>query len=124
MSLFNRNASRLTLLLLLASFATVSVHAQLQTEPPLPTKQKKEKKQKGQGADLEWMWQYSPDPPKNPDGREHDLIQDPNYRAFLNEYFTAPQSFWGSTTLDPRDTKRKSLLDTVDDFLTIPCKVL
>ena len=124
MTLLNRHGSRLTLFLLLASFVAVSACAQLQTEPPLPTKQKKEKKQKGQGADLEWMWQYSPDPPKNPDGREHELIQDPNYRPFLNEYFTPPQSFWGSTTLDPRDTKRKSLPDTVDDFLTVPGKVM
>ena len=105
----------------------VQVRAQLQTEPPLPTRQKDDKKkQKPQRADLEWMWQYSPDPqtPGQADGREHELIQDPHYRDFLNEYFTAPQSFWGSTTLDPRTTKRKSLADTVDDFLTIPGKVI
>jgi hypothetical protein len=124
MNLFDRKTSRLSLFLLLISFAAVSAHAQLQTEPPLPTKQKKEKKRKGQGADLEWMWQYSPDPPKNLDGRENELIQDPHYRNFLAEYFTAPQSFWGSTTLDPRDSKRKSLADTVDDFLTVPGKVV
>jgi len=109
----------------LAFFAlsTIPSRAQLQPEPPLPTKQKKEdkKKEKHGSGDLEWMWQYSPPPA---DGREHELIQDPHYRDFLNEYFTAPQSFWGSTTLDPRNTKRKSLPDTVDDFLTVPGKVL
>jgi len=114
--------------LILFAFATVHAKAQLQPEPPLPTKQKKEdkKKEKHGSGDIEWMWQYSPDPkdPAQKDGREHDLIQDPNYRPFLNEYFTAPQSFWGSTTLDPRDSKRKSLADTVDDFLTVPGKVL
>jgi hypothetical protein len=99
-----------------------AMRAQLQTEPPIPSRQKDEKKkQKPRPADLEWMWQYSPPPA---DGREHELIQDPHYRDFLEQYFTAPQSFWGSTTLDPRDTKRKSLPDTVDDFLTVPGKVL
>jgi hypothetical protein len=122
MNLFVGKKSRA--MLLLGSLLCCSLAcAQLQTEPPLPTKQKKEKKQKG-GADLEWMWQYSPDPPKNPEGRENDLIQDPHYRDFLSRNFTAPQSFWGSTTLDPRDSRRKSLADTVDDFLTVPGKVL
>lgn len=99
------------------------VKAQLISEPPLPTKQKKEdrKKDKHEQADLEWMWQYSPPPA---DGREHELIQDPHYHDFLNKYFTAPQSFWGSTTLDPRNIKRKTLAETVDDFLTVPGKVL
>jgi len=108
------------------ALSTLPARAQLQPEPPLPTKQKKEdkKKEKHGTGDLEWMWQYSPAPPATPEGREHELIQDPHYRDFLNEYFTAPQSFWGSTTLDPRDAKRKSLADTVDDFLTVPGKVL
>jgi hypothetical protein len=123
MNLFASKTSRAMLLLVGSLLCAGLACAQLQTEPPLPTKQKKEKKQKG-GADLEWMWQYSPDPPKNPEGRENDLIQDPHYRDFLSQYFTAPQSFWGSTTLDPRDSKRKSLADTVDDFLTVPGKVL
>ncbi len=116
-------AKWLVLAMLFGSVAGGSVaRAQLQTEPPLPAKQKDDKKkQKARGADLEWMWQYSPPPA---DGREHELIQDPHYRDFLNEFFTAPQSFWGSTTLDPRDTKRKSLADTVDDFLAVPGKVI
>ena len=114
--------------LLIVALSAVHAHAQLQPEPPLPTKQKKEdkKKEKHGTGDLEWMWQYTPDPkdPAQKDGREHELIQDLHYRDFLNEYFTAPQSFWGSTTLDPRNSKRKSLADTVDDFLTVPGKVL
>ncbi len=113
--------------LCLAVFAGPAL-AQLQSEPPLPTKQKKEdrKKDKQHSGDIEWMWQYSPDPqkPGQTEGREHDLIQDPHYHDFLNEYFKAPQSFWGSTTIDPRNTQKKSLPNTVDDFLTIPGKVL
>ena len=103
------------------------LRAQLLSEPPLPTRQKEDKKkQKQRPADLEWMWQYTPDPnaPGQGEGREHEFIQDPHYRDFLEQYFTAPQSFWGSTTLDPRNTTRKSLADTVDDFLTVPGKVL
>jgi hypothetical protein len=112
-------------LLAFAASTCVSAAAQLQPEAPLPTKRTDDKKKpKQRGDNLEWIWQYSPDPPQNPDGREHELIQDPNYRTFLTTYFTAPQSFWGSTTLDPRDTKRKTLADTVDDFLAIPGKVL
>ena len=114
--------------LLLFAFSAIHANAQLQPEPPLPTRQKKEdkKKEKHGSGDLEWMWQYSPDPkdPAQKDGREHELIQDPHYHDFLAEYFTAPQSFWGSTTLDPRTAKRKTLADTVDDFLTVPGKVL
>jgi hypothetical protein len=109
-------------LLLGAGLATSSACAQLQTEPPLPTRQKDDKKKaKPRPADLEWMWQYSPPPA---DGREHEFIQDPHYHDFLEQYFTAPQSFWGSTTLDPRTTKRKTLAETVDDYLTVPGKVL
>ena len=114
--------------LCLFAFSASNAMAQLQSETPLPTKQKKEdrKKDKHHSGDLEWMWQYSPDSqkPAQTEGREHDLIQDPHYRDFLNDYFKAPQSFWGSTKLDPRNSQRKSLADTVDDFLTIPGKVL
>ena len=98
--------------------------AQLIGEPPIPAKVKKDKK-RHQQADLEWMWQYGPPPV---DGRQHDLIQDPHWRPFLEEYFTAPQSFWGpgseSKDPNPNDRRRKSLPDTVDDFMTIPGRVL
>ena len=105
-------------LLLAVAFTTVSVHAQLLPEPAIPAKVKKEKRQP---ADLEWMYQYSPPPA---DGREHELIQDPAYRPFLARYFTAPQSFWGPQPTDPKSPVHKSLAETVDDFLTIPGKVL
>ncbi len=125
---FPRNSIRIAALLLICSlFAARMVQAQLQTEPPIPARQKDDKKKpRPRPANLEWMWQYTPAPDQHgqESGREHELIQDPNYRDFLEETFTAPQSFWGSTTLDPRNTKRKSLADTVDDFLTVPGNVL
>ena len=100
-----------------------AAHAQLLPEPPIPTQSKnaKAKKQTRQSADLEWLFQYSPPPV---DGREHELIQDPEYRPFLERNFTAPQSFWGPAPTDPKSPTHKSLPDTVDDFLTIPGKVL
>ena len=67
------------------------------------------------------MFQYSPPPV---DGREHELIQDPAYRPFLQRYFTAPQSFWGPQPTDPKAPVHKSLAETVDDFLTIPGQVV
>ena len=127
-SSFEVGSGKLVIAALCLALFAGAANAQLQSEPPLPTKQKKEdrKKDKQRTGDLEWMWQYSPDPqkPDQRDGREHDLIQDPHYQDFLNENFKAPQSFWGSTTLDPRNTQKKSLANTVDDFLTIPGKVL
>jgi hypothetical protein len=100
--------------------AAPTLHAQLLGEPPLPKKQKKEKQR---GADLEWMWQYSPEP-HNPDGRENQLIQDPEFPHFLEEYFTAPQSFWGPKPTDPKAPTHKSLPQTVYDFLAIPGQVI
>ena len=104
------------LLLLLAG--ALPMRAQLLPEPAIPPKAKKQKRQP---ADLEWMYQYSPPPA---DGREHELIQDPSYRPFLERYFTAPQAFWGPQPTDPKSPVHKSLADTVDDFLTIPGKVI
>ena len=106
------------LLLMAVTLAAVPAHPQLLPEPAIPAKAKKEKRRP---ADLEWMFQYSPPPA---DGREHELIQDPAYRPFLARYFTAPQSFWGPQPTDPKSPVHKSLADTVDDFLTVPGKVL
>jgi hypothetical protein len=64
--------------------------AQLLGEPPIPPKNSK--KMKRPKSDVEWLWQYSPPPVE---GREHDLIQDPHFLPFLQQNFTAPQSFWG-----------------------------
>ena len=106
-------------LLLFALLASaVPAQAQLLPEPPIPPKVKKQKRQP---VDVEWMYQYSPPPV---DGREHELIQDPQYHPFLEHYFTAPQSFWGPQPTDPKAPVHKSLAETVDDFMTIPGKVL
>ena len=100
------------------SFSALHARAQLLPEPPIPPKAKKQKRQP---PDVEWMFQYSPPPA---DGREHELIQDPAYHPFLERYFTSPQSFWGPQPTDPKAPVHKSLAETVDDFLTIPGKVL
>ncbi len=93
--------------------------AQLLGEPPIPPRDTKKSKQRP--ADLEWLWQYSPPPAE---GREHELIQDTHFRDFLEQYFTAPQSFWGPNADDPKGVARKSLADTVYDFLAIPGQVI
>ena len=92
--------------------------AQLIGEPPIPTKVKKQKRPT---TDLEWMWQYTP-PPEG--GREHELLQDPHFEPFVQQYFTAPQSFWGpgseSKNPDPRSALHKPLAAVVQDFLAVP----
>ncbi len=104
---------------MLALFSScAATRAQLLGEPPLPAKVQKHKKQ---NADLEWMWQYSPPPA---DGRENELIQDPHFRPFLEQYFKAPQSFWGPQATDPKAPVHKSLADTIYDFLAIPGRVI
>ena len=110
---------RILLAAVTLSIATPALHAQLLGEPPIPPK--KEKKQKQRGGQLEWMWQYSPPPA---DGRENQLIQDPNFRPFLDEYFKAPQAFWGPSPTDPKAPTHKSLAETVYDFLAIPGQVI
>ena len=93
-------------------------HAQLLGEPPLPARDRKARQRP---ANLEWMWQYGPPPV---DGREHELLQDPSFPPFLDEYFRAPQSFWGPAPTDPKSPQHKSLATTVYDFLAIPGKVI
>ena len=102
---------------LLASLLVPAAHAQLIASPAIPAKNKKEKKR---SADLEWMYQYSPPPA---DGRENDLIQDPHFQSFLQQYFTAPQSFWGPNPTDPKAPLHKSLAETVYDFMVVPDRV-
>lgn len=110
---FRSWVSFIATLLLLACVAP-SAHGQLLGEPPIPPKNKKEKKRQ---ADLEWMYQYSPPPAE---GRENELIQDPQFQPFLDRYFTAPQSFWGPNPTDPRAPTHKSLAETAYEFLVIP----
>ena len=109
---------RMLLPTLLAALLAPVAQAQLLGEPPIPPKQKKEKKR---AANLEWMWQYSP-PPEN--GREHELIQDPEFLPFLETNFTAPQSFWGPNPTDPKAPTHKTLAQAIYDFLTIPGQVI
>jgi hypothetical protein len=108
---------------LVAAFAVLwgacGARAQLVGEPPL--QHHHVKKSKDRSGDLEWLWQYGPPPPG---GREHDLIQDPHFQGFLHQYFTAPQTFWGLQSGDPKDPRHKSLADTVYDFLTVPGVVI
>ena len=106
----------LGLALALSPFA--AAHAQLLGEPAIPPRDPaKARRAKQQRGDVEWLWQYSPPPA---DGREHELIQDPHFLPFLQQSFTAPQSFWGLQT----DGQRKTLAQTAYDFLTIPGKVV
>lgn len=101
-------------MLLISLLGVHAAPSQLLGEPQLPAKIKRHKTR---GEDLEWLWQYTPPPAE---GRENELIQDPHFRPFLMRYFTAPQSFWGSST----DKPRKSLADTAYDFLAVPGRVI
>ena len=93
--------------------ATLIFLASLTATPASP-QFKKDKKQPKEN--IEWLWQYSPPPA---DGRENELLRDPRFIPFLEQYFTAPQTFWGS----PK-TGYKPLSDTVLDYLSVPDKVL
>ena len=68
---------------------------------------------------VEWIWQYTPDA-TNKQGRENDLLQDDRFRPFLDQFLTAPQTFWGS----PINGKYRSLPSTALDHLTVPGSVL
>ncbi len=106
----------LAIVLALASALPCLAKAQLLGEPPIPPKNPS-KRVKRSKSDVEWLWQYSPPPAE---GREHELIQDPHFLPFLQQNFTAPQSFWGWQT----EGQRKTLAQTAYDFLTIPGKVI
>jgi len=73
-------------------------------------------KDKAPKSNLEWLWQYGP-PPAG--GRENALVLDPRFRPFLAQYFTTPQTFWGSAK-----TGYKPLAETALDFVSVPDKVL
>ncbi|HUD23318.1 MAG TPA: hypothetical protein VMQ60_10795 [Acidobacteriaceae bacterium] len=77
------------------------------------------KKPKPAREDVEWIWQYTPDD-VDKDGRENDLVQDDRFRPFLDQFLTAPQTFWGT----PLNGKYRSLASTALDHLTVPDKVL
>jgi hypothetical protein len=81
--------------------------------------QKPAKKEKPAPENVEWIWQYTPDA-TNADGRENDLIQDLRFGTFLQQFLTAPQTFWGF----PINGRYRSLSNTALDHLTVPGKVL
>jgi hypothetical protein len=99
--------------------ATTLAHAQTQPPQPPQPRAKSNKKEKPQREDVEWIWQYTPAPPDK-DGRENDLIQDPRFRPFLDQFLTAPQTFWGF----PIAGRYRSLANTALDHLSVPGKVL
>jgi hypothetical protein len=68
--------------------------------------------------DVEWLWQYTPDA-VNKDGRENELVQDPRFMPFLQQFLTAPQSFWGYAI----NGRYRSLPNTALDHLTVPGKI-
>jgi len=86
-----------------------------QPEPPRPAA----KKQKPVPENIEWIWQYTPDK-EHPDGRENDLAQDLRFKPLLDQYLTAPQTFWGT----PIDGRPRTLSTTALDHLSVPDKVL
>lgn len=77
------------------------------------------KKEKPQRENVEWLWQYTPAPPDT-NGRENDLVQDPHFAPFLEQFLTAPQTFWGV----PINGRYRSLPNTALDHLTVPDKVI
>jgi hypothetical protein len=77
------------------------------------------KKEKSAPENVEWIWQYTQtDTDKN--GRENDLVQDLHFRPFLEQFLTAPQSFWGT----PIDGRPRTLATTALDHLSVPDKVI
>lgn len=79
----------------------------------------KPKNEKPEREDVEWLWQYTPDQ-AHPDGRENDLAQDLHFRPMLEQFLTAPQTFWGQ----PIDGRWRSLASTALDHLSEPDKVV
>ena len=77
------------------------------------------KKEKPAREDVEWIWQYTPAPPDK-DDRENALIQDPHFVPFLQQFLTAPQTFWGTAI----NGRYRSLANTALDHLSVPGKVL
>jgi hypothetical protein len=102
-----------------ARLAAIFVLASLSVPATGHAQQNKEKKQKPAPENVEWIWQYTPDA-DHKDGRENDLAQDLHFKPFLDQFFTAPQSFWGT----PIDGHPRSLATTALDHLTVPDKVL
>ena len=102
--------------LLLGTFVS---HAQIAPLAPAEPPAKPQKHQKPPSENIEWIWQYTPDD-AHKEGRENDLLQDVRFRPLLEQYLTAPQSFWGT----PIDGRPRTLATTALDHLTVPGKVI
>jgi hypothetical protein len=103
-----RRLLQLAAFFLLAATLAPTLHAQ-----PKPRKEKPGRE------DVEWIWQYTPDD-TNKEGRENELVQDLRFQPFLEQFLTAPQTFWGT----PIDGRYRSLANTALDHLSVPDKVL
>ena len=108
------------LLQLAAALLLTATLAPGQPPPAQPAPQgKPAKNQKPQPENVEWIWQYTPDD-THKDGRENDLAQDLRFIPFLQQFLTAPQTFWGQ----PLNGRYRSLASTALDHLSVPDKVL
>jgi hypothetical protein len=107
------------LLQLAAVLLLTSTLAYAQPPQPQQPEPKPGKKQKPAPENIEWLWQYTPTADAR-DGRENDLVQDLRFRPFLDQYLTAPQTFWGT----PIDGRPRTLATTALDHLSVPDKVL
>ena len=107
-----------SIFLLTVACASAQIAPMGPSAPPEPPA-KAPKKGKPQRENVEWIWQYTPTD-KDKDGRENDLIQDAHFLPFLDQFLTAPQSFWGQ----PINGKYHSLAETALDHLTVPGKVI
>lgn len=115
-SFVHRGRGSVLVATLLAASAASAQIAPMQPSGPPP---KPQKHQKPRPENLEWLWQYTPDN-VNKDGRETELIEDPRFRPFLDEYLTTPQTFWGT----PVDGFPRTLATTALDHLTVPDRVV
>ena len=104
---------------LLFALAVNISSAQIAPMTPSPAPEPPKHKQKPPSENIEWIWQYTPDD-VNKEGRENDLVQDPRFVPFLEQYLTAPQSFWGT----PIDGRPRTLATTALDHLTVPGRVV
>jgi hypothetical protein len=109
------------LLQLTAALLVTATLAPAQPPPaqPVQPQGKPAKNQKPVPENVEWLWQYTPDA-TNKEGRENDLAQDLHFKPFLDQFLTAPQTFWGI----PINGKQPSLAATALSYLTVPGKVL
>jgi hypothetical protein len=111
------------LIQLAAAFLLTTTLAHAQTLPAAPPQSQVQtrpgKKPRPLPENVEWLWQYTPDA-TNKEGRENDLVQDLRFMPLLEQYLTAPQTFWGF----PINGRYRSLANTALDHLTVPGKVL